>query len=75
MSSLDGMHPTDDQLELLVLGRVGREEQAHLEEHLVACAMCAQRLEDIVEYVRAMQEALRNFPDVQDAADQPAADE
>ena len=43
-------HGTDEQLELYVLGRLSDSESAFLEEHLLYCGECLDRLEAAEEF-------------------------
>lgn len=51
-------HPSDDEMELYVLGRLGEVHAAPVEEHLLVCETCRQRLEEMEEYAIAMRQAL-----------------
>ena len=52
-------HISDHDLERYHLGMVGGEaELALLEEHLLACAECAQRAEESAAYVDAIRAAM-----------------
>jgi hypothetical protein len=50
-------HKTDEQLELYALGRLPGAEHARLEEHLIVCAACREKLEGIGDFALAMREA------------------
>jgi hypothetical protein len=54
-----GSHPSDDDLEQYSLGRLGEEQAAPLEEHLLVCETCRGRVEEFDEFVAAMRAALR----------------
>lgn len=51
-------HPDSDRLELYILNRLSASERTMIENHVLLCFECAQRLEDLRVYVRAMQDAL-----------------
>jgi hypothetical protein len=51
-------HPDDEQLELYALGRLNEPEQAVIEEHLLICEACRQRLDQIEAYAKAMRRAI-----------------
>lgn len=55
------MHPTDDELELYALGRMSETQTTPLEEHLLECSACQERLRDLDEYVAAMRQALQEL--------------
>lgn len=52
---------SEEALELYALGRLPEEEVAPLEEHLLVCAACQDRLAETDAYVRAMRQAARKF--------------
>jgi hypothetical protein len=57
-------HISDHDLERYHLGMiVGEAELAPLEEHLLSCPGCAERAEQVAEYVDTMRAAIiaRNF--------------
>ena len=54
-----GPHPTDDDLELYALDRLAEAAAAPVEEHLLVCAPCRERLAGWDEYVSAMRTAMR----------------
>ncbi len=51
-------HPSDDELEMYVLGRLDEVHTAPVEEHLLVCEPCRERLQEIEEYAVAMRHAL-----------------
>lgn len=44
MALADDRHPTDDRLECYAMGRLAGQELEELEEHLLACTRCQDRL-------------------------------
>jgi anti-sigma factor RsiW len=56
-------HISDDDLELYALGRLDESDAAPVEEHLLTCAECRERLAQWDEYARAMRAATRAFHD------------
>lgn len=54
-------HLTDDELENLVLEKLEPKDEVEAETHILSCPVCAQRLEEIREYVQAMRDALREL--------------
>lgn len=52
-------HIDDDALEAYSLGRLGDAESAPVEEHLLVCAECRERLAGWDEYITAMRRAMR----------------
>jgi anti-sigma factor RsiW len=55
-------HISDDDLELLALGRLPESATEPAEEHLLVCGGCQPRLADWDTYVRAMRAATRVVP-------------
>ena len=51
-------HVDEELLERYSLGRIGEDEAASLEEHLLICEECMDRLEGLNVYHRAMRAAL-----------------
>ena len=64
------LHGTDDQLENYVLGRLPDTGVPVLEEHLMVCAACRERLDQIENFALGMQEALKSAP-LSDAGTEP----
>ena len=60
-------HGMDDRLELYALGRLGDTDLALLEEHLLICAACRERLNEIEDYAIAVRQALKTDPGVSPA--------
>jgi anti-sigma factor ChrR (cupin superfamily) len=51
-------HQTAEQLERYALGRLAEPEQAVIEEHLLICEACRQRLDEVEAYAKAMRRAI-----------------
>jgi anti-sigma factor RsiW len=51
------LHVTEDQLELYVLDRLPDSDLPQLEEHLMTCANCRDRLDEIGAFALGMREA------------------
>lgn len=51
------LHGTDEQLELYALGRLPESDLPLLEEHLIVCATCQEKLDGIGDFALGMQEA------------------
>jgi predicted anti-sigma-YlaC factor YlaD len=55
-------HPTDEELEKYsISGGRQAEQVAAIEEHLLVCETCRNRLEEIDQYVRPMWMALQRL--------------
>jgi hypothetical protein len=55
------MHVSDDTLELYALGRLTEHNLEHVEQHLLRCSECVERLNDLERYASTMRETLRQF--------------
>ena len=55
------LHILDDDLEAYSFGRLDHAAIEPVEEHLLACADCRDRLGEWDEYIRAMRAACRTF--------------
>jgi len=55
-------HGTDDQLELYALGRLSESEVPALEEHLMVCEACQERLDHVESFALGMRQALEDAP-------------
>ena len=55
-------HPTDEALEQYALGQLPDSEAASVEEHLLICTACQDRLREADEYVAAIRAALNDLP-------------
>lgn len=56
------VHGTEDQLELYALGRLPEAEIPALEEHLIACTSCQERLDGVADFAVAIRDALTAEP-------------
>ncbi len=52
------LHIPEDDLELYALDRLADDKAAPVEEHLLVCEQCRERLSGLDEYVKAMRAAL-----------------
>jgi hypothetical protein len=52
-------HPSEEILERYALGRVGAPDLEPIEEHLLVCPHCQERLSEADQYVLAMRNAAR----------------
>jgi hypothetical protein len=62
---LEFSHETDEQLELYGLGRLTELRVAIVEQHLLVCEACHERLDDVEMFALAMREAIADEPEVQ----------
>ena len=58
-------HETDEQLELFGLGRLTEQRVAVVEQHLLLCEVCQERLSDVETFAVAMRQAVGDEPKVQ----------
>ncbi len=61
MPTENEMHVSDELLELYALGRLPEDQVAPLEEHLLVCPACQDRLAETDAYVEAARQAAHNF--------------
>ena len=57
-----GPHASDDQLELYSLDRLSDTDLIQVEEHLMVCSGCRDRLEDASAFALAMRKVLKEHP-------------
>jgi hypothetical protein len=53
-------HPSEDALEEYAFDRLPEDQTATLEEHLLVCSVCQDRLRAVDEYILLMKHAARN---------------
>jgi len=58
MASQPANHMTDELLELYSLDRLSGADLERIEEHLLVCPECQERLKDTDAFVKAMRGAL-----------------
>jgi predicted anti-sigma-YlaC factor YlaD len=56
------LHRSDEQLELYALGRLPEPSVAEVEEHLLVCPACRERVDDLEAYAFAMRQAISTEP-------------
>jgi hypothetical protein len=56
------LHQTDERLELYALGRLPEPWVAEVEEHLLVCTACRERVDDLEAYALAMRQAISPEP-------------
>jgi hypothetical protein len=62
---LEFSHEIDEQLELYGLGRLTESRVAIVEQHLLVCEACQERLDDVETFARTMRQAIADEPEVQ----------
>jgi len=62
MTSLHQSHIETEDLELYAMGRISEERSAVLEEHLLLCAQCQDRLEEMDRFLKAFRQAAAQEP-------------
>jgi len=55
-------HGSDDQLEQYSLGRLSSSDVEVLEEHLMICTVCQERLDGVADFALGMREVLETDP-------------
>jgi hypothetical protein len=53
-------HPDEEMLELYALGRLDEPELGEVEEHILVCAGCQERLDEATQFAGLMREATAN---------------
>lgn len=53
------VHVAEDPLERYAMDRATETESAAIEEHLLTCSACRDRLSDLDAYIRAIRAALQ----------------
>src|SRR5882724_11331685 len=56
-----GQHPSDDELELYSMGRISEPDSVGVEEHLLICVSCQDRLRESDEFVALMKETTKEI--------------
>lgn len=56
------LHETDEQLELYARGQLPEPRVAAIEEHLLICVSCQERLDDVEAFALAMRRAAASEP-------------
>jgi hypothetical protein len=64
---VESFHGTNDQLELYARGRLPESDLPVLEDHLLICKTCCEKLDEIGDFALGMQEALVSAPVAQTA--------
>jgi hypothetical protein len=62
---LQNLHRSDDELELYALRRLPEARVAEVEEHLLLCVSCQDRLDDVEKFALSMREVIAGEPEAQ----------
>jgi len=54
-------HPSEDVLEAYAMGKLSDQDSGPLEEHLLICLACQNRLETLDEFVRVAKAATESM--------------
>ena len=57
MEKLFNAHPSDDQLDLYLVGHVSLEHERMIEEHYLFCAICLDKLSGIADFITVLKTA------------------
>jgi hypothetical protein len=57
MQTIHGQHASDEDLERYALGGLSADELEEVEEHLILCSSCQERLDETDSFVRTMRAA------------------
>lgn len=60
-------HIPDEDLELYCLGRATNEQLAPIEEHLLACPACLEKVQRMLAAIDSLREALRRIEEEAEA--------
>ena len=55
-------HESDDRLELYALDRLSATDLIRVEDHLIVCEDCRERLEETAAFAFAVKDALKQYP-------------
>src|SRR5579864_4521702 len=55
MARLLGLHPSDDQLDLYLLGHLSIDDESLIEEHYLGCEFCLDRLSDTADFIALLK--------------------
>jgi len=55
-------HPSEDVLETYAMGKLSDQDSNPLEEHLLICLACQNRLEAVDEFIRVAKAATESMP-------------
>ena len=62
MDNYHDAHIEEEMLERYALNQLNEEQSAPLEEHLLVCSKCQDRLDAVDEYVQTMKQSLKDKP-------------
>jgi hypothetical protein len=64
MGKLFNVHPSDDQLDLYLVGHLSLEHEYFIEEHYLDCSVCLDRLASITDFIAVLKTAVQqdSFP-------------
>jgi hypothetical protein len=62
MGKLFNVHPSDDQLDLYLVGHLSLEHERLIEEHYLTCGDCLDRLSSVAEFIAALKTAAQVDP-------------
>jgi hypothetical protein len=68
MGKLFNVHPSDDQLDVYLVGHLSFEDERLIEEHYFGCATCLDRLSAVKDFIAVLKTTLQ-------ADDQPSVAE
>ena len=58
MGKLFNVHPSDDQLDLYLVGHLSLEQERFIEEHYFGCATCVDRLSAVEDFIAILKTAV-----------------
>jgi hypothetical protein len=57
-----GEHPDDESLEKYLLGSLDQDEAKQIDEHLLVCQVCIDKVRKLGDYIQTMRKALEAGP-------------
>jgi hypothetical protein len=57
VEKLFNAHPSDDQLDLYLVGHLSLENERLIEEHYLCCAICLDKLSGIADFIAVLKTA------------------
>lgn len=74
MSDRGELHPDEDTLEAYAMGKLGETESQRVEEHLLLCADCGDRLAELDAFLATLREVAQEPEDQGDPAPDASVD-
>jgi hypothetical protein len=66
MEKLFNVHPSDDQLDLYLIGHLSLEHRRRIEEHYLWCAKCLDRISSVTDFIAVLKNIQATNPHLLD---------